>query len=58
MIGPPPDQPYNHHERRCDMTENTYQSPEIIELGQFDEVTEYGIGGQVEGNFPFTDRPL
>ncbi len=35
-----------------------YDTPIVVDLGDFSEVTEYGIGGKVEGNYPLTDRPL
>ncbi|WP_432512826.1 MULTISPECIES: keywimysin-related RiPP [Kineococcus] len=38
--------------------DKTYERPVIAELGTFLEQTGYGIGGQVEGWVPLTDRPL
>lgn len=35
----------------------TYETPAVIELGNFQTETAAGIGGQAEGWNPIADRP-
>lgn len=34
----------------------TYETPQVLDLGSFQDETGYGIGGQAEGWNPIADR--